>query len=117
MKSCMGLYKMQVDGRRFLPHEHPETATSWSTTEVMEVLAMQGVDTTVCDMCAYGLKVEDARGVAPAEKSTKLMSNSPEVLKRCSRRCTNKTVSQTEGHHRHADLTCGRAKKAQVYPR
>ena len=44
---------------------------------------MQGVDTTVCDMCAYGLKVEDARGVAPAEKSTKLMSNSPEVLKRC----------------------------------
>ena len=46
---------------------------------------MQGVDTTVCDMCAYGLKVEDARGVAPAEKSTKLMSNSPGVLKRCSR--------------------------------
>ena len=47
--------------------------------------------------CAYGVIVEDEQGLALAEKTTTLLSNSPEVLKRTSRQCTNKTTATAPG--------------------
>ena len=55
-----------------------------------------GIMTTVCDMCAYGMVVTDSLGEALAKKGTRLMSNSPEVIKRVSRRCTNESAESGE---------------------
>ena len=140
---CIELYTMQLRGGRFFLHEHPESASSWRLPEIMQMVLMDGVLTTVCDMCAYGMVAEDELGEAPAKKCTRLMSNSPEVIKRVSKRCTNKLVESGERSlaptdeavrpklpggvsgcrchehvkHRHADLMGGRARQCQVYPR
>ena len=83
----------------------------------------------------HGFQVTDKNGEALVEKRTKLMSNSPEVLKRVGMQCTNRTAlprslprdpwglkmasqgSLTSEKHRHADTTGGRVKQCQVYPK
>ena len=50
-------------------------------SEVKELAAMPGVMTTVCDMCAYGLKIADEKGEALMEKRTRFFTNSPELCK------------------------------------
>ena len=90
---CIELYTTQMNGGRYFLHEHPESATSWSLKEVVELAAREGVEMTVCDMCAYGMVIEDDQGEALLEKSTKFLTNSPEVCKRISRRCTNKVAT------------------------
>ena len=85
--------------------------------EVVDMVAHADVDVVACDMCAYGLKITDAKGEALVEKRTRLMSNSPEILKRVGLLCENKTAQTKEEKHRHADTTCGGAKKCQVYPK
>ena len=141
---CIELYTIQMNGGRYFLHEHPESATSWSLKEVVELAAREGVEMTVCDMCAYGMMIEDDQGEALVEKSTKFLTNSPEVCKRISRRCTNKVAVRDRvvesgerlcvpadeaarpklqggvhprDAHRHASLLNGRAKRCQVYPR
>ena len=79
---CLGIYKMQMAAGRYFLHEHPNSATSWSMPEVADMVAHEDVNIVTCDMCAYGLKVKDKQGEALAEKRTKLMSNSHEILKR-----------------------------------
>ena len=59
--------------------------------EVVALAATENVGITTCDMCAYGLVTEDKIGIAPAEKRTRFLSNAPEVLKRISRQCSDKT--------------------------
>ena len=84
--------------------------------EVADMVAHEDVDVVTCDMCPYGLKITDALGEVLVEKRTKLMSNPPEVFKRVGRQCENKNAQSQGEKHRHADTTCGRAKKCQVYP-
>lgn len=116
VKFCITLYKTQLKHGRFFLHEHPHQASSWKMPEMVELAAMPTVDMTTCDMCAYGMVAKDKEGTAPAEKRTKLLSNSPEVIKRVGRQCANKALD-CQQKHRHADLTGGRAKQCQVYPR
>ena len=78
-------------GRCFL-HEHPNTATSWQMPEVVAFASKPDVETAVCDMCAYGMQVRDGEGEAYARKSTRLMSNAPEVLNRLRKTCSNREV-------------------------
>ena len=85
IKLCLVLYKMQMERGRYLLHEHPNNATSWTMSEVKELAEMPGVLTTGCDMCAYGLKIADEKGEALVEKRTWFLTNSPEVCKRISR--------------------------------
>ena len=132
MKFCMDLYMIQIRNRRFFLHEHPHAAASWKLPEVIRVMAEANVDVVECDMCAFGLIIKDGNEELLARKRTKLMSNSPEVLKRCARRCSNEPVKRPESGarscaptdeaarpklHRHAELTGGKAKQCQVYPR
>ena len=117
IKFCAELYKMQAKEGRFFLHEHPNAATSWGMKEVAEVMTLPGVQVTACDMCAYGMTLVDKHGEARPEKRTKLMSNSPEVIKRVSKQCTNKGKDASHEKHRHADLTGGYVKQCQVYPK
>ena len=72
------------------------------------------VDATTIHMCAYGMKSEDDKGEGLVKKATRIMSSSPEVLKRVEARCSNEDGGP---QHRHVHLIQGRAKAAQVYPR
>ena len=84
---------MRMEGGRYFLHEHPNNATSMAIREVKELAEMPGVLTTVCDMCAYGLKIADEKGKALVETRTKFLTNSPQVCKRISRQCANKAES------------------------
>ena len=108
IKFCIGIYKAQMKEGRFFIHEHPKSATSWSMPEIVEVLAVPGVDVAEVDLCAYGLKTVKNGKEGPAKKPTIIASNSKEVLKRIARKCP--------GCHDHISLDEGRAKRAQVYP-
>ena len=111
MRFCIELYTIQMEAGRCFLHEHPEAASSWAMPEVVKMLTLEHVDLVTCDMCAFGMKINDPEGNAPAKKGTKLMSNSPEVLKRVNKRCTNSDPEAKMPLHRHADTLCGRAKK------
>ena len=116
VKFCLEIYRMQAQAGRYFLHEHPNAASSWEMPEVMKLAMQPCVDMAVCDMCAFGLMVRDRNGWALAEKRTRLMSNSPEILKRVNKQCTNRGNTNPHERHRHADTTCGVAKKCQVYP-
>jgi hypothetical protein len=109
VKSCVEIYKMQMCAGRYFLHEHPNSASSWNMPEVADMVAHADVDVVTCDMCAYGLKVTDKIGEALVEKRTRLMSNSPEIIKRVGLQCGHRTAQDTGEMHRHADTTCGRA--------
>ena len=141
VKFCVELYKMQLKGGRHFLHEHPKEATSWTMDEVKDLAETPGVLTAVCDMCAYGLKIKDEKGEALVEKRSKFLTSSPEVCKRISLQCTNKSVHAREAaapvtearpklpggvpdrysnitrKHRHANTLGGRARQCQVYSR
>ena len=123
VRFCIEVYKMQMMAGRFFMHEHPNSSTSWQMPEMVALAAMGDVDSAVCDMCAYGMLAEDADGLAPAMKRTRILSNAAEVLKRIGRQCTNKESEERsrdkalEKKHRHANLMNWRAKQCQVYPR
>ena len=141
IRFCLELYGMQLKGGRHFLHEHPKNATSWTMMEVQEFAKTPGVLTTECDMCAYGLKIKDEKGEALVEKRSKFLTSSPEVCKRISLQCTNKSVHAREAaapvtearpklpggvpdrysnitrKHRHANTLGGRARQCQVYSR
>lgn len=108
LEFCTRLYEMQIVGGRFFVHEHPHGALSWQEDCVKKVLMMEGVDTAVVDMCAYGMRVDTGKVQGPAKKRTRIMSNSKEVLKRIAIRCPNKQEDTTK-HHVHVKLESGRA--------
>ena len=98
----------QRRGRYFL-FEHPAYATSWKLPQMQEFLNSPGVDTTIGDMCMYGLVTpnKDRTGFLPAKKPTQFMSNSWYILKELGTRCDHS--------HEHQHLMGGRANKAAEY--
>ena len=114
---CVELYKLQMTGGRLFLHEHPDTASSWGLESIVWLAAQDLVHCVKCDMCAFGMTATDEMGEAPVRKTTRLMSNSPEVLKRVDTRCTNRDGEPGTVQHRHVQLVGGKAKQCQVYPR
>ncbi len=117
IRFCIEVYKMQLKANRYFMHEHPEHATSWGMPEMIELMMQPGVERTSCDMCAYGMTAVDKQGEALAKKGTTVVSNSSEILKRVSKRCSNSGAARDADKHRHADLCNGGAKQCQVYPK
>ena len=97
-------------------HGHPNQASSWKMPEMVKLATRRRVEMTTCDTCAYGMGAKHRQGIVPAEKRTRLASNSTEVIKRAWEQCTNKGSKYDGNRHRHADLTAGMAKQCQVYP-
>ena len=114
---CVEVYQMQMAAGRLFVHEHPHSASSWTRPEITQLVMAPGVDMVTMDMCAFGMMSEDEIGKAPAKKTTRLLSNSPEILKRVNKRCANGDPNREHEHHRHVSLVSGRAKACQVYPR
>lgn len=115
VRFCIELYKIQVRSGRFFVHEHPATAKSWEMAEMVELGAERGVGIVTFDMCCFGMVAKKDGEEGPVQKTTKLMSNSQEVMKRVNRRCPN--IGGEGEKHQHVVLENGRTKWAQVYPR
>ena len=118
LEFCARLYETQVKGGRFFVHEHPASAKSWAEPSMVRVAALPGVGAATVDMCMYGLRVKDGDTEGLARKSTRLMSNSHEVIKRMESRCVNlDPATSSIDRHVHIPLVSGRARQCQVYPR
>ena len=114
MAFTMEVYKMQMDGGRYFLHEHPAYAESWQLSSVKDVARCPNVDTVVGDQCQYQ---QEADTGAPVKKPTRWMSNSSEVLKQLSKRCSGRggLCSRSQGGAHHP--CSGRAAMmAAVYP-
>ena len=104
---------MQRAGKRHFVHEHPETSSTWETDELKHSLLRPEFDAAMTHMRAFGMTSSDEQGVGLVKKATRIVSSSPEVIRRIAVRCSN----ELEGpKHRHVQLVQGRAKAAQVYP-
>ena len=64
--------------------------------EVVAFAAQSDVETAVCDLCAYVMKVRDGEGEAYARKSTRLVSNAHKVLKRLRKTCSNRDIPDAQ---------------------
>ena len=107
MKLCFETYEFQRRGGRYFAHEHPSTATSWSSPFVLEMLLREDVELVEVNMCNFGMTSSDAEGEGLVRRRTNILTNLPEVAKRVARRCS--------GDHRHVNLIGGRAKRGQIY--
>ncbi len=87
MEFVPGLYREHVFAGRYFLHEHQLCATSCMIECILEVLAMDGVDTEWCDQCQYG---QNGGTSGPVKKPTRWMSNSPEILNMLKLKCANK---------------------------
>ena len=93
VRFCVSLYEIQMAEGRYFLHEHPRNATSWAMAEVVELANTEGVATTTCDMCAFGMEITDRQGRALVEKAIKFLTSSPEVCRHINRRCSNRRES------------------------
>ena len=70
------------------------------------------------DMCAFGMSAKGPDGVEGlVKKPTTMMTNSNEVARRISKKCSNSGCTIEAEKHEHVQLIGGRAAQAQVYPR
>ena len=114
MAFVTSLYKEQVLAGRYFLHEHPSCATSWQLGCILDVMAMEGVDTEWCDQCQYG---QDGGTGNPVKKPTRWMSNSPEILKMLKLKCKSKDGNCARpGGGKHTLCTGHVARMAAIYP-
>ena len=52
-------YKAQIQGGGVFIHEHPDSASSWMTEEIAEVMNLPGVVKRRVDMCRFNLRAKD----------------------------------------------------------
>ena len=91
MQFVAQLYLDQIlDGRYFL-HEHPKHASSWELECMRRLRLIPGVNVVRGDQCQYGAEAPHGPNKgSPVLKPTGFMSNSAEVLREMSRRCSGK---------------------------
>ena len=98
MEFVTQLYRDQVAEGRYFLHEHPQFASSWDLECVKRLMQLPGVDRTRGDQCQYGAEAPHGPMKGwPVMKPTGFMSNSPEILKALSKRCTGSRASASEG--------------------
>ena len=112
LQHSMEAAAIQVKERRYFAFEHPARASSWQTAEVMAVQHMSGVQAVVIDMCMLGMKSKVHR--IPMRKRTRILTNSPFLIKELSGRLCDGThehqlIEGSEGGVR-------RSVWAQCYP-
>jgi hypothetical protein len=109
MNFCIDVYRMQMRSGRHFAHEHPAGSTAWNMPEVKQFILEYGIESVKMNMCSFGMTSRDEEGIGLVAKPTRILSSSPEILKRVDKPCC--------GGHRHVHLISGKAKAAQVYPR
>ena len=97
LEFAMEICGMQLDGGRFVLHEHPKAAKSWSADPIRSTLEMPDVYAATCNQRRYGATTfSDSGELMPPRKPTRFMSSSRAILGQLSLRC--------RGTHRHQQL-------------
>ena len=104
LELAMLIAAWQARRGRYVLFEHPWLARSWKEEMVERVLQIPGMIRVRCDMCMFGLQVDQW---GKNKKPTGLMLNSEKMAERLSRTCDHT--------HFHAPTLNGRPKKAQEY--
>ena len=114
LQFCAAMYREQMRGGRYFLHEHPDSASSWTDEQCIKNMhEIKGVATVVTDQYKFGQQSREGNLV---KKSTRWMSNCPDILQAFDRRCTGRggVCSKTHTHHQQCN---GRtAKEAAIYP-
>ena len=113
------LYAEQVAGGRYFLHEHPAGASSWSLSHIQDLLELSGVHRVTGDQCMYGAEAQSGPDKGqPIKKPTGFMTNSEEVSKTLSERCSGMggMCSRPAGG-RHITCSGTHAREAAKYPR
>jgi hypothetical protein len=114
MEFVTSLYREQVLAGRYFLHGHPLCATSWQLECILDVMAMEGVDTEWCDQCQYG---QDGGTGEPVKKPPRWMSNSLEILNMLKMKCKSKDGECARpGGGTHTLCTGHVARMAAIYP-
>jgi hypothetical protein len=104
------IYKIQIEGGRYILHEQPIGASSWKLKAIVDIGNMEGVEEVVTDQCMFGLTTwTRGKRRAAARKRTRFLTNAECVADEIQRSC--------RGEHEHQPLTGGRAGPPQEYPR
>ena len=89
VRTCMDLYKIQMQEERYFLHEHPANVESWYLKATEEVKNMPGVYVVGGPMCRFHMKSADAQGEGYVRKETWWMTYSPELAAILDGRCSN----------------------------
>ena len=113
MDFCEKIYNIQRKVGRYFVHEHPKSTCSRKESSINDIAEDEEIFKADSCMCRFGIKSEDATGVAPVRKPTTSMTNSIDMKKLLERPCP--------GCPRHVQFLWGRAAAAaaaaQVYPK
>ena len=119
MEFVAQLYLDQLAEGRYFLHEHPKFATSWELECMRRLRLIPGVSVVRADQCQYG--AEAPRGPhkgSPVLKPIGFMSNSLEVLRELSRRCTGTSMQCSRpGGGKHTPCAGSICKEMAKYPR
>ncbi len=88
-------YKAQMRGGRVFLHEHPDSAQSWMTEEIAEVMDSPGVVRKRLDMCRFNLRAKEQGKEGLVLKPTSI-TNREALGNHLARRC--------HGNHKHIHL-------------
>eukprot|EP00959_Pyramimonas_sp_CCMP1952_P052495 1097461-Pyramimonas_sp.AAC.1 len=75
---AVDLALIQYRGGRAFVLEHPDTASSWEDSRVVQLTALPGVQAVSFDMCCFGLTVDPESKLS--RKRTRLLTNDPVVV-------------------------------------
>ena len=112
----MDIAQDQLDRGDLFVFEHPRRAKSWHDRRVQEIGAQEGVIHEDLDQCAYGLK--DRISGRYHQKTTGIMTNSPELAEKLKRRCSHDHEHEhILGSIRMPEGWRSRSSLAQEYPK
>ena len=81
MEFIAEIYKIQIDGGRYILHEHPAGASSWKLKAIVDIKSMEDVEEVVTDQCMIGLTTW-ARG-----KRESRSNEEDDIYDKCRVRC------------------------------
>ena len=111
LQFACSLYRYRVSQGRYLLHEHPASAMSWSEDSIKSSLKLRNVRQVTGHQSQYGLvtpSANDSNELVPAMKPTQFKSNSEVMCGQLMRKCNRE--------HEHQPLVGGRCKAAAMYP-
>ena len=103
------MYRIQHENGRYLPNEHPFSATSWKESGVVNLAGMRGTMKTKAHMCRFHMTQGTDTGRPFIKKPSGFPTSSPMLVEQLNRVC--------KGNHEHIALEGKpRTVQAQIYP-
>ena len=110
---AMKLCQIQSRAGRYYLYEHPRSASSWALPSVQNLAKNSDNLSVEANLCQFGLRTKYKGEEGLVRKATRFYTNSPEIAKRLSKKCSQ----ACRDGQKHLAIWGDRARKAQVYPK